>query len=317
MADYWRRRTNIWREPTSPTRGRRLRCRNFTAFGRAAPTPNTNWHHPDLYFFLSLLTGLAALLAITYEIFSHRRKPPVILMKAMPPPDGLNESGPWSKPMTAVADLALPYLKKVTPLDEFLLRDRSALTRLRNRFRRRFTPERNHNPWKKNYSPPWLSRYRLNKYSVIIGAFAILFVTSILNVSDVTPPRSIDATPPIGPITVVDGDTVRVNGQTYRLVGFDTPESGSLARCERERKLADAATYRLRQLVASRQTTFKPVPCSCRPGTEGTQQCNYGRLCARLWADGRDVGGVLISEGLAHSYVCGQTGCPKRQSWCG
>ena len=155
-----------------------------------------NWHHPDLYFFLSLLTGLAALLAITYEIFSHRRKPPVILMKAMPP-DGLNESGPWSKPMTAVADLALPYLKKVTPLDEFLLRDRSALTRLRNRFRRRFTPERNHNPWKKNYSPPWLSRYRLNKYSVIIGAFAILFVTSILNVSDVTPPRSIDATPPI------------------------------------------------------------------------------------------------------------------------
>jgi hypothetical protein len=273
-----------------------VRCRNFTAFGRAAPTLNMNWHHPDLYFFLSLLTGLAALLAITYEIFSRRRKPPVILMKAMPPPDGLNESGPWSKPMIAVADLALPaYLKKVTPLDEFLLRDRSALTRLRNRFRRRFTPERNHNPWKKNYSPPWLSRYRLNKYSVIIGAFAILFVTSILNVSDVTPPRSIDATPPLGPITVVDGDTVRVN----------------------ERKLADAATNRLRQLVASRQTAFKPVPCSCRPGTEGTQQCNYGRLCARLWADGRDVGEILISEGLARSYVCGQSGCPKRQSWCG
>jgi hypothetical protein len=258
-----------------------------------------NWHHPDLYFFLSLLTGLAALLAIIYEI---RRKPE-------------QGDGP-------------AYRKKATPLDEFLLRDRSALTRLRNRFRRRFTPEQNHNPWRKDYSPPWLyrltrifglSRYRLIKYSVIIGAFAILFVTSILNVSDVTPPRSIDATPPIGTasITVVDGDTVRVNGQTYRLVGFDTPESGSLARCERERKLADAATNRLRQLVASRQTAFKPVPCSCRPGTEGTQQCNYGRLCARLWADGRDAGEILISEGLARSYVCGQSGCPKRQSWCG
>ncbi|MGB7694444.1 MAG: hypothetical protein WBM12_16410 [Pseudolabrys sp.] len=138
-----------------------------------------NWHHPDLYFFLSLLAGIAALLAIIYEIFSRRRKPPVILMKALPL-DGLNESGPWSKPMTGVADLALPaYLKVATPLDEFLLRDRSALTRLRNRFRRRFTPERNHNPWKKNYSPPRLSRYRLNKYSVIIGAFAVLFVKAL------------------------------------------------------------------------------------------------------------------------------------------
>ena len=43
-----------------------------------------SWHHPDLYLFLCLLAGLAALLAIAYEIFSRRRKPPVILMKAMP-----------------------------------------------------------------------------------------------------------------------------------------------------------------------------------------------------------------------------------------
>ena len=43
-----------------------------------------NWHHPELYFFLSLLAGIAALLAITYELVSRRRKPPVILTKAMP-----------------------------------------------------------------------------------------------------------------------------------------------------------------------------------------------------------------------------------------
>jgi len=29
-----------------------------------------------------------------------------------------------------------------------------------------------------------------------------------------------------GIVVVVDGDTVRANGQVYRLVGFDTPESG-------------------------------------------------------------------------------------------
>ena len=73
-----------------------------------ALTLNMNWHHPELYLFLGLLAGLAALLAITYEIVRRRRKPPVIPMKVMLPLDGLNESGPWSKPMTAVADLALP-----------------------------------------------------------------------------------------------------------------------------------------------------------------------------------------------------------------
>ena len=34
-------------------------------------------------------------------------------------------------------------------------------------------------------------------------------------------------------IDVVDGDTVRTNGQIYRLVGFNTPESGLDAQCAR------------------------------------------------------------------------------------
>ena len=34
-----------------------------------------------------------------------------------------------------------------------------------------------------------------------------------------------------GPIEVIDGDTVRQQGFTYRLVGFDTPERGDRARC--------------------------------------------------------------------------------------
>ena len=43
-----------------------------------------NWHDPELYFFLCALAGFAALMAINYEIVSRRRKPPVILMQAMP-----------------------------------------------------------------------------------------------------------------------------------------------------------------------------------------------------------------------------------------
>jgi len=117
-------------------------------------------------------------------------------------------------------------------------------------------------------------------------------------------------------LTVVDGDTVRANGQVYRLVGFDTPESGDRAQCRAEQLLANRATLRLQQLVTSSKTKLERVNCACRPGTEGSSACNYGRLCAVLTTDGRDVGEILIGEGLAHKYICSGTGCPRRAGWC-
>ena len=121
-----------------------------------------------------------------------------------------------------------------------------------------------------------------------------------------------------GAAQVVDGDTirVRVRGQIVQLVGFNTPESGIDARCEGERNLAARATSRLRALVAGGGLDLQIVRCSCQPGTEGTQRCNYGRACGVLKARGQDVGAILISEGLARSYVCGATSCPSRSSWC-
>ena len=105
-------------------------------------------------------------------------------------------------------------------------------------------------------------------------------------------------------IVVIDGDTVRSGGHVYRLVGYNTPESGANAGCWRERILAADATWRLRQLVASRDTALERVRCACLPGTEGTNACNYGRRCARLTVDGKDVGRILIAEGLAERYAC-------------
>jgi endonuclease YncB( thermonuclease family) len=109
---------------------------------------------------------------------------------------------------------------------------------------------------------------------------------------------------------------VRLNGAVYRLVGFDTPERGDKARCDDERRRAEAATMLLRALVASGDARLVRVACSCRPGTEGTQNCNFGRLCGSLLVGGQDVGATLISEGLAHPYVCGTTSCPPRRPWC-
>jgi endonuclease YncB( thermonuclease family) len=118
-------------------------------------------------------------------------------------------------------------------------------------------------------------------------------------------------------IYVVDGDTIVVQGKRIRLVGFDAPELGGHAHCGLERMLAARATSRLRQLIQTGNAVdLKLIACSCRPGTEGTMSCNYGRACGVLTVDGEDVGDTLMSENLAHPLVCGRYSCPRRQPWC-
>jgi endonuclease YncB( thermonuclease family) len=116
-------------------------------------------------------------------------------------------------------------------------------------------------------------------------------------------------------IQVIDGDTIRTNGLRYRLVGFDAPETIN-AKCPKERALGDRATARLKAIVSRDSLELTEVRCSCPPGTEGTQSCNYGRRCGVLKANGEDVGQILIREGLARPYACGSYGCPQQQPWC-
>ena len=118
--------------------------------------------------------------------------------------------------------------------------------------------------------------------------------------------------------SIIDGDTLRLSdGSRMRLVGFNTPEKGDRAECAREAELSARATARLKQLVASSQAGVTQVACACPPGTEGTKKCNYGRSCGTLTADGRDVGDILIAEGLAVPFVCTGWGCPPTpRPWC-
>ncbi len=119
--------------------------------------------------------------------------------------------------------------------------------------------------------------------------------------------------------TVTDGDTIKLkDGTRVRLVGFNTPEKFE-PKCSREAALGNRASERLNELVAAAASTdVTLVACSCRPGTEGTKKCNYGRSCGKLTVDGRDVGETLIGEGLAVPFVCGVSGCPPTpRPWCG
>ncbi len=110
--------------------------------------------------------------------------------------------------------------------------------------------------------------------------------------------------------SVIDGDTIRVYHKqpNVRLVGFNGQAEG---------ELGAKATRRVRDLVQAGNLDFEFVPCSCPPGTEGTPSCNYGRRCGTLKANRRDVGAILIEEGLAVPFQCGATRCPKMpRAWC-
>lgn len=111
------------------------------------------------------------------------------------------------------------------------------------------------------------------------------------------------AAEPISPrsLSVIDGDTVRLSGQSIRLIGYDTPETYR-AECDSERVRGDAATVRMRELVGaatSAQLTYLP------------RRDQYGRSLATLILDGRDVADVMVEEGLARCYSGGQ-----RRPWC-
>jgi endonuclease YncB( thermonuclease family) len=121
-----------------------------------------------------------------------------------------------------------------------------------------------------------------------------------------------------GDVRVIDGDTIRVYQKqpNVRLVGFNAPETRR-AVCEAEGELGAKATRRLRDLIRDGNLDFEFVACSCPPGTEGTPACNYGRRCGTLKANGRDVGAILIAEGLAVPFQCEATRCPKTpRPWC-
>ena len=118
-------------------------------------------------------------------------------------------------------------------------------------------------------------------------------------------------------IRVVDGDTIDVGRDRYRLVGFDRPEINTPSRnvSPQERALGLKASARLKAIIAAGGLDLQEVRCSCTDQSIAHGTCNYGRKCGLLTVNGENVGATLIREGLAKPFVCGRTSCPKMPTW--
>jgi endonuclease YncB( thermonuclease family) len=112
-------------------------------------------------------------------------------------------------------------------------------------------------------------------------------------------------------LRVIDGDTLvtrfpslpKVLQEVHiRLAHVDTPESGDLARCWAERRLAAKATDFTRAAVkAARKIQVEPISWD-----------KYGgRFDAVVYLDGVSLGDKLLKAKLAVPYDGG-----KRRSWC-
>ncbi|WP_171182384.1 thermonuclease family protein, partial [Ruegeria sp. HKCCD8929] len=80
-------------------------------------------------------------------------------------------------------------------------------------------------------------------------------------------------------IYVIDGDTLAVGEDRYRLMGFDTPEIRH-AQCEEERRMGQAAKQRLIALIADAGA----VSLHLEPNRD-----KYRRFLARAFVTEQDV----------------------------
>ena len=113
-------------------------------------------------------------------------------------------------------------------------------------------------------------------------------------------------------IRVLDGDTVEIDAPflpielkqvlKLRIIEVDTPEKGSLAKCQKEAELSLAATRFTQRVVAS----------STKHQIKLVSWDKYGgRVLGDLYLDGKSLKDMLLKTGHARPYDGG-----KKASWC-
>jgi endonuclease YncB( thermonuclease family) len=90
--------------------------------------------------------------------------------------------------------------------------------------------------------------------------------------------------------TITDGDTLKLNGVTYRLWGIDAPETRQ--DCPDGWPAGRLATTHLQSLISGRN-----VICE-RKDTD-----RYGRTVAICRAGGEDLGAMMVRDGYAWAFI--------------
>jgi endonuclease YncB( thermonuclease family) len=112
----------------------------------------------------------------------------------------------------------------------------------------------------------------------------------------------------VGQASVVDGDTLEIQGTRIRLWGIDAPEGSQLCRDD------DSLQYRCGAQAANDLDAFiarRPVKCSL------VNVDPYGRLVATCSVGGTDLGEWLVRKGLAldwPQYSKGRYGGAQRDA---
>jgi len=92
----------------------------------------------------------------------------------------------------------------------------------------------------------------------------------------------------IGSAGVIDGDTIRLEGQRVRIWGVNAPESHTPE--------GPAATRAMAQLIRG-----KTVECRLPPS--GQDHDKYRRLVRQCWAGGVDLGAEMVRTGHAVDWA--------------
>src|SRR5207302_5992726 len=89
--------------------------------------------------------------------------------------------------------------------------------------------------------------------------------------------------------TVTDGDTIKLNGTTYRLWGIDAPESKQWCG---DYPAGILATGTLEMLIKGKTVVCEPKATD-----------RYGRTVAICRADGEDLSWAMVQLGMAWAFV--------------
>jgi len=102
-------------------------------------------------------------------------------------------------------------------------------------------------------------------------------------------------------VTVVDGDTIRDGATTWRLLGYDTPET-IYAKCEAEYRLGLRAKDRLSQLIDGAESVEL---------VDSGKRDKYRRGLGDLVIDGESAAALMVPD-----YARAYDGNGRRRGWC-